>query len=292
MDPVAGHEVGLIGDFFSSDGTISDLRLQKIYVKGANNSQVGGIAAVGRGIVFNDSVEGTISTGKNTSGGGSGAIVGGLVGLINSGGIENSFSKGKVKGGENAIVGGMAGEVSVDGIYTGSVSVSYSTASVSLDSGTCNRCSIGNAQNSAGGLVGVNNGLVTESYATGSVTGGSSANLGGLVGLNIKVTAESGINVSYSTGAVTGGSGSSIGGAIGYDQASGDLADVYWNTTSSGVANSNQGAGNIPNDSGITGLTTTQLQSGLPGGFSSETWGENANINGGLPYLLGVPTKK
>jgi hypothetical protein len=33
-------------------------------------------------------------------------------------------------------------------------------------------------------------------------------------------------------------------------------------------------------------LTTEQLQSGLPAGFDPTIWGENAGINGGLPYLL------
>ena len=33
------------------------------------------------------------------------------------------------------------------------------------------------------------------------------------------------------------------------------------------------------------GLTTEQLQSGLPPGFLSKFWLESANINNGLPYL-------
>jgi hypothetical protein len=51
------------------------------------------------------------------------------------------------------------------------------------------------------------------------------------------------------------------------------------------------GAGNIANDPGITGLSTAQLQSGLPAGFDPTVWGENANINSGLPYLLANPPR-
>ena len=62
--------------------------------------------------------------------------------------------------------------------------------------------------------------------------------------------------------------------------------DSYWDTTSSGQT---QGAGNFANESGLTALTTTQLQTGLPTGIDSEIWGENASINQGLPYLLSIP---
>ena len=40
---------------------------------------------------------------------------------------------------------------------------------------------------------------------------------------------------------------------------------------------------------GITGLTTAQLQSGLPAGFDPSIWAESPNINGGLPYLITNP---
>lgn len=41
--------------------------------------------------------------------------------------------------------------------------------------------------------------------------------------------------------------------------------------------------------SGVAGLTTEQLQSGLPAGFDPSIWGEDAKINHGLPYLLANP---
>ncbi len=101
------------------------------------------------------------------------------------------------------------------------------------------------------------------------------------------------IATSYSTGAITSGGGSDIGGLVGYDgNGSQDIVDAYWDTTTSGITNLSQGAGNIANDPGIAGLTTTQLQSGLPSGFSPTIWKEKSRINGGLPYLVANPPPK
>ncbi|MGH6887936.1 MAG: GLUG motif-containing protein, partial [Rhizomicrobium sp.] len=137
-----------------------------------------------------------------------------------------------------------------------------------------------------GGLVGRNDGApISDSYATGTVSGGQSSHVGGLIGGN-----EGTISFSYSTGVVSGEAGSFIGGLIGDDESqSGSLDDTYWDTDTSGITNLNQGAGNIANDPGITGLTTVQFQSGLPAGFDPKVWAEKANLNGGLPYLLANP---
>lgn len=107
--------------------------------------------------------------------------------------------------------------------------------------------------------------------------------VGGLIGGNGQSVSDS-----SSTGTVTGAAGSDIGGFVG-DAFSGTVANSYWDTTTSGVTNLSQGAGNHSNDPGISGLTTTQLQSGLPAGFSNSIWGESPTINGGLPYLLANP---
>ncbi|HEX4159476.1 MAG TPA: hypothetical protein VHY79_13455, partial [Rhizomicrobium sp.] len=165
-----------------------------------------------------------------------------------------------------------------------------------------------------GGLVGTNDGKIVGSYARGTITsqakqgggllgslvawnddGGAIANSyarskvtkggtsGGLVGQN-----DGAISASYCTGEVT--ATTYAGGLIGFDQAqAGSLNDTYWDTETSGITNPSQGAGNIANDPGITGLSTAQLQSGLPAGFDPTVWGENTNINNGLPYLLANP---
>jgi hypothetical protein len=76
------------------------------------------------------------------------------------------------------------------------------------------------------------------------------------------------------------------GGFVGTAKAYSYFENAYWDTDTSGITNLSQGAGNIANFPGITGLTTRQLQSGLPAGFDPKIWAENSSINGGLPYLI------
>jgi hypothetical protein len=161
------------------------------------------------------------------------------------------------------------------GANDGSVTDSYALGNVQVQSGYGYHAA-------GGGLVSAGEGAISDSYATGSVRGDSSADLGGLVGLN-----DSSIAASYATGAVSGGGENSIGGLIGVDEAQpGSLTDTYWDTDTSGIANLDQGAGSPLNDAGITGLTTAQFQSGLPQGFDPKVWAEEAKIDDGFPYLL------
>jgi hypothetical protein len=187
--------------------------------------------------------------------GGQADAAGGLVGY-NNGTIRNSFSTCTVLDG-----GGLVG------INVRNIDSSYATGSAT-----------------DGGLVVESSGSITNSYATGSVTKG--AETGGLVGLNY-----GSISSSYSMGSVS--SSGKVGGFVGDDETSGEgITSSYWDTTTSGIANSSQGAGNVLNDPGITGETTTQLQAGLPVGFNPAIWGESPSINGGLPYLLENSPKK
>jgi hypothetical protein len=207
------------------------------------------------------------------------ADVGGLVG-INYMPIINSYATGvvKVNNSPDADVGGLVGYNS--GAFPGgSISGSFAIGAVTATNSTSAY---------VGGLVGLNDqdGAITNSYtSTGAVTGGRDEFVGGLVG---GLTNGATVADSYSAGAVTGGKGSETGGLVGSD-GTGGITDSYWDTTTSGITNLSQGAGNVVNDTGITGLTTGQLQSGLPTGFDPAIWGGNATINGGLPYLLALP---
>jgi hypothetical protein len=94
----------------------------------------------------------------------------------------------------------------------------------------------------------------------------------------------------YSTGAVSGGNNSLVGGLIGRDRSPlAAIGNTYWDTDTSGITNTAQGAGAPPNRQGITALTTVQLQAGLPPGFHASVWGQSPGINGGFPYLLANP---
>jgi hypothetical protein len=193
-----------------------------------------------------------------------------LVG-INEGKIAKSFASGTVNC--QSACGGLAGMNGGSG-DTDTISESYATGDVS-----------GGA---AGGLVGFNlTSSIGDSYAMGSASGTAA---GGLVGDSAAGEGEILLKRSYSSGAVT--ATEYAGGLIGYDQFSGSINKAYWDTTTSGISNKEQGAGNIADDPGIKGLSNTKLQAGLPKGFNPRVWTENADINGGLPYLVANPPGK
>jgi hypothetical protein len=282
--------------FFGGVGvaaSIKDLNLTHINIRTRVNDQyVGGMAGLvnGGGLLSNVHFSGTVSglgdTGK-----------GGLAG-INHGTIVNSSSNATVSNGSNSEAGGLVannyiggvilnsyatGDVSSPGIAGGLVGINHSNGVVSVSFATGSV----NAAGLSGGLVGENDGGVTNSYATGSVTGSASSPAsGGLVGSNSGT-----IQTSYSTGQVTAGAGF-IGGLVGEELGtSGDDTDAYWDTDTSGIADLSQGAGNVSNWPGIAGLTTEQLQSGLPSGFDPAIWTEDAAVDNGLPYLIANPPK-
>lgn len=148
----------------------------------------------------------------------------------------------------------------------------------------------GGVTSRVGGLIGVNTGKIANSYSIGSVTVGSGGYGGGLIGYNECFSGTCGSDSeSYSTGLLTGATDATVGGLIGADTTSGEIADTYWDTSTSGITNLSQGAGNVPNDPGVAGLSTAQLQASLPPGFDPSVWAEDPNINGGLPYLLANP---
>lgn len=275
----SGQVGGLVGENAAVfDGENS--YVENSYAKGkvvASGSEVGGLVGINIGEIKHSHATGSVTS----TGGGN---IGGLVGFTDEGvpasTIVDSYATGNVAcqqcgAGAEDDVGGLVGRTD-----EGSISGSFATGEVS-----------GGDPSSVGGLVGymLNGASTVNSYSTGSVTGGSGSNAGGLVGYTTGSTNTG----SYSTGAVTAGANSYVGGLVGDDASqSGDLDDTYWDTDLSGITNLSQGAGNIANDPGIAGLTTAQLQSGLPAGFSLAVWGEESNINNGLPYLIKNPPPK
>jgi|GEM_PF-2558783 len=123
--------------------------------------------------------------------------VGGVVGIIDGGTVQNCYATGSVSGSGNVegegYVGGVAGQV-----LNGKVQNCYATGSVS---GTGHY---------VGGVAGqVLNGTVQNCYATGSVSGTGSA-VGGVVGL----VANSTVQNCYATGSINGNN--YVGGVAGY----------------------------------------------------------------------------
>ncbi|MGD0143228.1 MAG: GLUG motif-containing protein [Rhizomicrobium sp.] len=320
-DPRAGGLVGednaLTTDDSYATGDVSGV---------GTNVSIGGLAGQAAGLIENSYATGNVMGGGYAEAGGlvgveggtiessyatgdaRGGEVGGLVGLEEGGkSISDSYASGTVTGGYNAVAGGLVGMDFVCNISSsyavGAVSIGnapsppgifgsvgglvgqidFATITDSYASGTVS----GGAYTYAGGLVGANQGTINNSYATGAVSAGKSAIVGGFGGL-IGNDPYS-VTYSYATGAVSGRSGSTMGGLVGESPAEEVFIDDYWDTTTSGITNLSQGVGNISNQLHITGLTTAQLQSGLPTGFDLSIWGEDPSINGGLPYLLAQP---
>jgi filamentous hemagglutinin family protein len=224
---------------------------------------------------------------SDVTSGGSGILVGNL----NGGSVSNAYTTGSIHQTVGSVhIGGLIG------LAAGALDQVYSSANVTVDFNP-------SASANMGGLVGyLNAGSITNSFSSGRVNAnlGASGNavLGGLVGITTGAT----ISDSYSTSAVilsgtnTSGVAAGFVGHNGYLSSSsitdsysigyvtpdfpgsrtlGGLTAInngvtttsYWNTETSGLATSASG----------TGLTTTQLQTTLPSGFSSSTWGILAN---------------
>jgi hypothetical protein len=274
----------------ASGGIVRDIGLSNVTVQAGTGPQnnVGALAVVNAG-----TIERSYATGNVFSQAGS--VAGGLVadneGLIRGSHASSIFVAGDLRAGGLASTnyGTIADSYStgsvlqakaaggIVGFNQGMISQSYATGPV------C--CGI------VGGLVGINyaGGQVTQTYATGAVTNiqtGTNAIAGGLIGYEGGTTTQS-----YSTGLVTGTTGAFIGGLDGEVSTSLAIVDTYWDLETSGVSDPGQGAGNIANQPGITGLTTAQFLAGLPTGFDSKVWTQKSGVNGGFPYLKALPQK-
>jgi len=246
-DEVIGEEYvgGLAGNLQS--GTITN-SYSKIPVQGQQIT--GGLAGSNSGTIDRSYATGTVANLV------SGTYYGGLVGWNTGGTITNSYASGNVN-----VVGLDAGGL-VGGNDTGSsISGSYASGTVT------------STNNNVGGLVGKNNGAtISDSYAAGNVSG--SINVGGLNGFVSGGT----VSDSYSLGSASGTT--HVGGSVG--SSGGTFTDVFWDMETSGIG-ATQGSGDVTNQVGLTGETTSALQASLLTGFNATTW--NIVAGKSLPYL-------
>jgi len=185
IDPTSNVQAGLIG-FIGESGVVRNLNLTGT-VRGHNAA--GGLAGTNRGIVENVHSLVDVRGVRN---------VGGVVG-VNMGQISYSSAGGNILGDNTAggLVGSNSGQSSI-------IRRSFATSNVSFTNTTeGDRPGWG-----FGGLAGSNGGLISESYATGFVTG--LANVGGLVGGGNSGTIED----SYASGNVR-ANGQQVGGLVG-----------------------------------------------------------------------------
>ena len=168
----------------------------------------------------------------------------GLVGATGFGGTDSlivtSYATGNISlsGTGLADIGGL-----VAFVLQGLVSQSSASGAVSVAP------TISEAQ--AGGFTGGITGNIDRGTATGAVSAGQNCYCGGFVGNAAPVV----ISNSDSYGSVIAGPNSYLGGFVGYDHVAGDMSNDGWCTTSSGITDPSQGAGNIPNDPGIAPFT-------------------------------------
>jgi filamentous hemagglutinin family protein len=184
--------------------------------------------------------------------------VGGLVGYNSTTGtISTSDAMGSVTGSGAVYVGGLVGGGSsgsdggLVGYNQGSISNSYATGIVS---GT---------NNLVGGLVGYNNngGMISNSYATGTVSGGGG--VGGLVGYN---STTGTISNSYATGSVSRGS-YDVGGLVGANY--GTISNSYTTSYATGI---------VPGTNDLVGGLVGYNNTG--GTISNGFWDDSVNTAG------------
>jgi filamentous hemagglutinin family protein len=296
----------LVGLFGQNSGTIRNVALTNASVTTPGTAQFLGIlAGINTGSITLVSTGGQAGnysgiTPNNQIAGG----YGGLVGLNGANGaISNSYSTASIKvlgPTSNGYVdgGGLAGQ------NLGTISFSYAQGAVSGQNDS-------EAGSYLGGLVGWNRpgGLITQSYASGPVTGaGSNTVVGGLVGVNEQ---SASITLSYALGAVTGsidvgglvgansgtvtqayatgtagGTGwSDVGALIGYNASSGKVTQSYWDTT---VAGSTPAIGfDLAGSSDVKGLTTAGFMtaSNFVGWNFGATGGASC-ANGGACWVI------
>ena len=226
----AGAYVGFFG-YTNTGSIIQNIHLENANIS-SNNNQVGLLVGSSESTIKNAHTSGEIIGSDNVGGlvgyndgtiksSSSSAKVtgdqytGGLVGN-NSRTIEKSYATGSVKG-TNENTGGLVGRNGVN------INNSYATGNVIGIKGV-------------GGLVGLNDSNINNSYATGSVNG--TDGVGGLAGRNYETFSE--ITNSYSIGKVTGTS--NVGGLVG-DYSGGTVSSNFWDTQTTGQANSAVGMG-------------------------------------------------
>ena len=252
---------GLFG--YMSGGTVRNVTLTESNISGRNT--VGGIVGhIESGVIEDCKNYGTISGGAN---------VGGIVGQIDAWHrtvrIRNCYNRGNIKG-TGSSTGGILGR-----------SHAYGDQAV-IDVESCYNSGNIEGASSVGGIVGTStlHGLapwgrvnVINCYNTGNVKGTSS--VGGIVGSNITRVSNC-----YNVGAISGNSNtSSIVGsknefAFGGSTIRGSIGSCYYLSTT-------------PADSSATSRTQQQMkQQSMFSGFNFTTiWGIDPKINNGYPYL-------
>ncbi len=292
--PLGDSSTRFTGSFNGLGHTITDLAINRGgtdyvglfgYTSGATISNV---TLSGGSITGNDDVGtliGYMLGGSVSAASASATVSGRSTTEANTGGLIGAVNGGTVSG--SSASGSVTGAgYQIGGLVgylsnDGSITQSYAT-------GTVTGTATGDGYGYIGGLVGANGysgdgGTISQSYATGTVTG-SSGPIGGFVGHN-----EGTITDSYATGRVIGlGTAANVGGFVGVNFVNGTITSAYstgYVTGSSGVG----GFAGYNNNSGsaIThtywDMQTSGQATGIAGGTGSITGLTTAQLQGRLP---------
>ena len=255
-----------IFDTIGTNGVVKDVNIYSGTFTGSENA--GAVAGVNKG-----RIEGIVTFGNTVTVTGKDGKAGGIVGVNNSGkftddkndgeltnGIYDVESTGSViAGSSTAVAGGLVGT------NDGGLANSFSDSAVTVDTNVTSGTSAG-----LGGVVGINNGNVQYVDSLGVTNGGAtgSSNIGGIIGTN-NGNMYSGYNESIVSGA------NNVGGVIGENSTGGTVTNIV-NATS--VTGENVSADNV-----------SQYVGGLVGSNSgSVTNGRNNGTITGTNYVGGM----
>lgn len=216
-----------------------------------------------------------IETASITGGRGTGALVGRVTGNQNTV-VENCWATGTVAG--DGATGGLVGSnnshkqnSAAAESFRPAINKCWADVEVSLrDAGSPGK-------DKFGGLAGCNQkGMISNSYARGSVTVGNGQRIGGLAGC---ILYRGIITNSYSTGVVSGSGSTDIGGLLGYagtGKDAGEVIDCFWDTSS------------YESSAGGTGKSTTNMKNidTYPTWDFLSVWKISSGQNDGYPGLL------
>ena len=249
---------GYTGVFEGNGHTISNLYINR------SLTHTGLFAQLGAGGVIRN--VGLLTAGVTSSADATESVAGALAGS-NKGNIIGAHASGAVTSSANytgGMVGNNRGSVTNSNAFValtatipaaptrrvimgGLVGINHGTISASYAGGPLSGAGI-----QFGGLAGRNPGAITASFATGAVSGSGTGSIaGGLVG---KLTGS--IAASYSTSVVSGAD--TTGGLVGTSVLEATVTDSYWDTTTSGQTTSPGGAGKttaeLRSPTGYTGI--------------------------------------
>jgi filamentous hemagglutinin family protein len=283
-----GAKVGLVAG--QSDGQIFDVHAVDSQITATSGpAEAGGLVGRNTEKITSSTADVNMSVANISS------WAGGIAGLnATSAVIEKSAARGDISG--TGIIGGLAGQnngtIELSGA-SGAVTGSYIVGGLVGLNGTAGSIdrtfALGNVtagNGIGGGLVGQNEKTIQDSYARGSLSGGVSATLGGVVGLN-QTTGT--INTAYATGTITGGAAGTIGGVVGDNRNTNiaGIATTYWNFTAfsgSGIQSTTTGS-----TSGATAKTESQLQTeslDTTLGLNTSIWTRTSGFNSNFPHLI------